>query len=691
MRGAGLALLVVVALLAPAAPSASAHPLGNFSINHLSAVRVSHDRLEVHYVLDQAEIPTLDERDLGRAAVLRRKLTEVRRRLALTVDGRPLRLHLGRPGRLSYRDGAAGLKTLRVELDLSAPAHEATRVVLRDGTFPGRVGWKAIVARPGEGTAVRTAAPSGDPTDGLRRYPKDVLNSPLDRRDASFSVRPGDGTLVAPAADGGGGFSTTRAGGEGEGFAALFSDAASGQGVLILLLAAAFGWGALHALSPGHGKAMVAAYLVGTRGTAKHALALGATVTITHTIGVFALGVVALALSQYVLPEDLYPWLTLVSALMVVAVGAGVLRSRVRRARAAHAEHHHHHHGPEELSWRGLLGLGTAAGLVPCPSALVVLLAAVSQHEVALGLLLIVAFSLGLAATLTALGVAVVHARRLLPRGLAGGRLVGLLPSLSALLIVGVGCLLTLRAVPGWSEMHQLDAWLSGLFDGAPLLVALAIALVLGLRHASDPDHLMAVTSLVAADGGGTRRAAGLGAWWGAGHAAVLLLIGLPLIFFKGALPAWLESGAERAVGVVILLLAARVIVKWMRGDYRAGAHAHARGHGRRRHLRRGHGRGHRHVRVRSPQQAFSIGVLHGLAGTGAVVLLLLASLPTQVEAAAALAVFAPMTVVSMALCTTAFSWVLTRPLVEPVYRSVLIPALGLLGLVFGVWYVGGA
>jgi nickel/cobalt transporter (NicO) family protein len=128
-------------------------------------------------------------------------------------------------------------------------------------------------------------------------------------------------------------------------------------------------------------------------------------------------------------------------------VGAGVLRSRVRRARAKH--HHDHHHGPEELSWRGLLGLGTAAGLVPCPSALVVLLAAVSQHEVALGLLLIVAFSLGLAATLTALGLAVVHARRLLPRGLAGSRLAALLPAASAFMIVGVGCVLTAKAVPG--------------------------------------------------------------------------------------------------------------------------------------------------------------------------------------------------------------------------------------------------
>jgi ABC-type nickel/cobalt efflux system permease component RcnA len=239
-----------------------------------------------------------------------------------------------------------------------------------------------------------------------------------------------------------------------------------------------------------------------------------------------------------------------------------------------------------------------------------------------------------------------------------------------------------------------MDAWLTGSFDGAPLLAALAIAALLGLRHASDPDHLVAVTSLMAAERGDTRRAARLGAWWGAGHAGVLLLVGLPLIFLKSSLPPWLENGAERAVGLVILALALRVMLKWLRGDYRLGSHEHRGGTDvrhdpARRHLRRGPGAGHRHVHVRTPQQALSIGVLHGLAGTGAVVLLLIAALPTQLEAAAALAVFAPMSMVSMTLCTTAFAWVLTRPAVEPVYRTVLIPALGVFGLVFGLAYAG--
>ncbi len=236
-----------------------------------------------------------------------------------------------------------------------------------------------------------------------------------------------------------------------------------------------------------------------------------------------------------------------------------------------------------------------------------------------------------------------------------------------------------------FEPVEHLDESLTRLLEGAPLLVALGIAFVLGLRHASDPDHLVAVTSLVASEDSDHRDAARLGAWWGLGHAAMLLAIGLPLIFFKSELPPWLESGAEKAVGVVILVLAARVIWKWARGDYRAGPHRHGeKGH---RHLRREDE--HLHSSARTPAQAFGIGVIHGLAGTGAVVLLLLAAMPTQLEAAAALAVFAPMSIVSMAACTTAFAWVLTRPLIEPAYRTVLIPALGLFGLMFGLWYVG--
>jgi nickel/cobalt transporter (NicO) family protein len=458
-RGPKLALAIGLTLIAAvlAAPTtATAHPLGNFSVNHVTTVRISADEIDVRYLLDQAEIPTVQERGLSPKELLERKRAEILSGLELTVDGKrtPLRVERGEAdrdapgfiqggGRVTFPRGSAGLRTSRFEFRLFAAVSAPRSVRLRDDTFQDRVGWRAIVAEPGKGTAVRTDAPSNDPTGGLRRYPEDLLTSPLDRREAAFTVRPGNGALFAPQVAGGE-LTTTgeRAPGEG-GFAGLFERAAAGEGVLLLFLVAAFGWGALHALSPGHGKAMVAAYLVGTRGRPRHAVALGATVTVTHTIGVFALGVVALALSQYVLPEDLYPWLNLVAGLLVVGIGAGVLRSRIRHAKHEHHHHHHHH----DVTKRGLLGMGAAAGLIPCPSALVVLLAAVSQHEIALGMLLIVAFSLGLAGTLTALGLAVVYARRLVPR-LRLPRLAAALPAASALVIVAVGCVLTLNAVP---------------------------------------------------------------------------------------------------------------------------------------------------------------------------------------------------------------------------------------------------
>jgi nickel/cobalt transporter (NicO) family protein len=433
-------LTLVVAVVA-APTTAHAHPLGNFSVNHVTTVRISDDRVELRYLLDQAEIPTVQERALSPKELLERKRDEVLRGLQLTVDGKPIALKSEGGADVTFPAGSGGLPTSRFEFRLSAAVDSPRSVRLRDDTFEDRVGWRAIVAAPGEGTEVRTGVPSGDPTGGLRRYPDDLLTSPLDRRDATFTVRPGEGALVAPRSEGGQ-FATTTGELE-DGFAGLFERASAGEGVLLLLLLAAFGWGAVHALSPGHGKAMVAAYLVGTRGRPSHAVVLGATVTVTHTIGVFALGLVTLALSQYVLPEDLYPWLNLASGLLVVLIGTAVLRSRIRHSR----EHQHHHHHDHEVTRRGLLGMGAAAGLIPCPSALVVLLAAVSQHEIALGMLLIVAFSLGLAGTLTALGLAVVYGRRLVPR-LKLPRLAAALPAVSALVIVGVGCLLTLNAIP---------------------------------------------------------------------------------------------------------------------------------------------------------------------------------------------------------------------------------------------------
>ena len=216
-RRIATAFIACALVVLAGAPSAMAHPLGNFSLNHLTQIEVSSDGVQARYILDQAEIPTFQERGLSAAQVLERKQAEVSRRLVLTVDGRRVPLRLDRGARVTFPPGQGGLKLTRVELPLSAAVEGARRVELRDETFPGRVGWKAIVARPGEGTAVRSNVPSGDPTNGLRSYPQDELSSPLDQRSATLSVRPGGGTLAAPKSEFGA--ATTTQNRSGDGFA----------------------------------------------------------------------------------------------------------------------------------------------------------------------------------------------------------------------------------------------------------------------------------------------------------------------------------------------------------------------------------------------------------------------------------------------------------------------------------------
>jgi nickel/cobalt transporter (NicO) family protein len=467
-----LVALVAFVAIALSATDAHAHPLGNFTVNHLTQVAVTGDAIQLRYILDIAEIPTFQARRLSRAQILQRARQEIARRLVVSVDARRVALRSTGTALLTFPRGQGGLKTTRIELSLRAAANGAHVVELHDATYPDRLGYTALVARPGQGTAVRSSVSSEDPTRALRTYPPSAVEHPLNQRNATFTVRTGDATLVAPRFTGTD--TVTTESGAGDGFAGVFEDAAAGNAALIVLLLTALGWGALHALSPGHGKAMVAAYLVGSKGTSRDAVVLGAVVTVTHTIGVFALGLITLLLAQYILPEDLYPWLTLISGLLVVVIGLAVLRSRVAHHRAqrsrrhhvhkdepahhhSHERHHHDHHHrpdghrhdvPDTITRKGLIAMGASAGLIPCPSALVVLLGAVAQHHVALGLLLILAFSVGLAATLTALGLLVVHAHRVTTRLNVPQRLITALPAASALAIVGLGCLLTLQATP---------------------------------------------------------------------------------------------------------------------------------------------------------------------------------------------------------------------------------------------------
>ena len=286
------------------------------------------------------------------------------------------------------------------------------------------------------------------PSDQLRAYPKDRLSSPIDVTAATATLAAGTGPRAAPA------FSEPVHEKPASGFTSLVERRDLGAAGILAALAIALFWGAAHALGPGHGKSIVAAYLIGQRGSVRHAIGLGGIVTVTHTAGVFALGLVTLALSELIVPEDLYPWLNLVAGLMVVAIGIGVLRARLahRRAHAhGHAHHHHDHHhdhAADGLSLRSLVTVGISGGLLPCPSALVVLLAAISLHRVAFGLALVLAFSVGLAFTISGIGLVAVLANGVFRRASFEGPLVRALPAVSALIILAAGLVMTARALP---------------------------------------------------------------------------------------------------------------------------------------------------------------------------------------------------------------------------------------------------
>ena len=433
MRTLVVVLLALAALAAPAA--AAAHPLGNFTVNRFSRVEVSGPRLYVRYVLDLAEIPTYQAGRIDARTYAR----EIARNAHLSVDGKSSALRPVRTG-LAHPRGAGGLDTTRLEVVLAGPRLDGTsRIAYGDGNYRNRIGWKEIVV--GADTPSRSHE--------LRAYPKDLLQSPLDQTSVTTDLAPGDGPDVTPALSSGRSLQAPDRVAD-SGFAALVGRSHLSLLVILASLGAALFWGAAHALSPGHGKTIVTAYLVGRRGTVRHAGLLGLIVTITHTIGVFTLGLMTLALSQFIVPDRLYPWLNLVSGLLVVGIGASVFSSRWRHRRAhSHGHHHHHHnHAEPDASFRSLLAVGVSGGLLPCPSALVVLLAAISLHRIAFGLLLIVAFSAGLALTITAIGCAAVLARGAFRRLSLQGPLVRLLPAASALVILAAGLAMTARALP---------------------------------------------------------------------------------------------------------------------------------------------------------------------------------------------------------------------------------------------------
>jgi len=404
----------------------------------------------------------------------------------------------------------------------------------RDGNFAGRAGWKEVIAVADPGVRiVNSSVPEVDRSSQLSDYPTDLLNSPPQVLEAHVTVaRTGVARQVTPVSTtplGAGesaaippvvqaqtrrvhsqlrpqetvengadrsfpdpakktestrvpplnqaGTNTTvqlqanRQTTPRNSFTELMATKQLGLGIILVALVVAAGLGAFHALEPGHGKTLVAAYLVGARGTTKHAFLLGLIVTAAHTAGVYLLGGITLYASQYIVPDRLYPWLAVVSGVMITVLGLVLFLRRYHHKAIPVSEHHHHHHDHyhhpshshgsdhhhhdhhhhdhnRQVSLRELLTLGISGGIVPCPAALVVLLSAVSMQRIGFGLLLIVAFSVGLAAVLISIGILMVYARQFMARFHSNGELVNhWLPLTSSAFILLFGVMLTVQAL----------------------------------------------------------------------------------------------------------------------------------------------------------------------------------------------------------------------------------------------------
>jgi ABC-type nickel/cobalt efflux system permease component RcnA len=468
--------VVAVAVLAHAA---LAHPLGNFTINRYTRIELATDSVRLFYVLDMAEVPAFQEIraidtnrnqviDPGEEAVfLDAKLNEIRQSLAISVDGTALAPER-RAAALTFPPGLGGLATLRVEASfeasIDARADRSYTLAYEDRNYADRLGWKEVVARALEGVSVEASSvPASDRSDELRSYPEGGLDSPLDVRTATvtFKLVPGaHGTSPEAKAE------TNPANRASDPLGRLLRRERLTLPVIGLALVVAAGIGGFHALTPGHGKTIMAAYLIGTRGRARHALVLGTTVAVSHTIGVLALGALAVYAANVVAPDRVYPYLGLAAGVIVLAIGVRMVITRLS-ARLGRDEHSHdgeghdhshtHDHVPvataprSGVTWRTLLAIGLADGAVPSASALIVWLAAISIDRVEFGLLMVAAFGVGMAAALTAVGFLLLRGRtefeaRFVARYAVAQRLNGAMPWLTALFVVGAGLFLMVRA-----------------------------------------------------------------------------------------------------------------------------------------------------------------------------------------------------------------------------------------------------
>ncbi|MEO7296674.1 MAG: hypothetical protein ABIZ57_11070 [Candidatus Limnocylindria bacterium] len=434
---------------------AAAHPLGNFTINRAIVIEVN-SRVEIRYLIDMAEIPAfeamqrLDTNDDGVTgedeadAYATSTCADVLAALTVIIDTERVSMDDAGEPSLSFPPGAGGLETLRLECRyVSASSPDVAtdhRLEVRDGIDDGRIGWHEVTARATNGAViVESDVPAVSPSTELTLYPEDALQTPPDIRAATITFRGGDApTASAPPTP----LTPSVRGTASDPLAALVGGELSLPIVLLAILVA-FGLGAVHALSPGHGKTLVAAYVIGAGGDARSAVQIGLSVAVSHTAGVFALGVLTLVASELFLPERVIGWLSLVSGVIVAGLGLVLLARQwplVRQATRGrgvatgahhvhgpggapenaheHEHEHEHEHGHSHevpssaLTWRSALALGFAGGAVPSASAVIVLLVAISSDRLAFGSLLIVMFGAGMAIVLGGLGLVIARVGR---------------------------------------------------------------------------------------------------------------------------------------------------------------------------------------------------------------------------------------------------------------------------------------
>jgi nickel/cobalt exporter len=486
-----MAGIAIVCMAAPAgAASVPHHPVGNETINQSVNLRVQPDHVLIDYVLDVAELPAYSlcrqqfgsdgcNPDPSQASRMAREECDYDAgfmRLELPDGRKPV----FRPttSTVVFLDGSGGLSTLRLTCAFVADLDLGGETLLRfsNDAYFDTIGVREVTAVGDGATLVRTDVGRVSPTQRLTTFPTSVLRNPPDVREAHLLVRPGGPRLVGTAttAQDKGGASRIE-GGRVDALSRAFTGLVDHRRLTALFAAGALlvavGLGAAHAVAPGHGKTMMAAYLVAEHGSLRQAAAVGLTVTATHTVGVLLLGVVLSATSA-VAPSQLYPWLGLASGLLVAAVGVGLVRRAWRGHAHSHGDSHHvhgdrsgsgshlqtshgdsHHRHPHDPAGlprlRSLLGMGVAGGLAPSPSAVVVLLGGIAIGRPWFGVMLVVAYGLGMALTLTAAGFALVRVRDAVARrgrSIRFPMLLHALPRITAVAVVVIGVVIAARA-----------------------------------------------------------------------------------------------------------------------------------------------------------------------------------------------------------------------------------------------------